>query len=258
VKTSRSTIALGALVVAGIMAITGCTRDGAAPGPTTSPTPTVTDTAVQDPNAMYLVALANTRNAGGVAVDIRVQSTADGQTRADHRFTGLLDLSSGDADGTVNRAGRPEFRRLSIAGTLIDQIPGTNSWLRSTVNGQGLIGTDTSAVFDVLTELQNVSAESLGGGNRFTGTLSPRNALRISGLPQEDVAVLTASIDAATVVVTIDVDADGFITSWTQRITVDSETLGLVEVVTTAILSEYGQVVIVETPSGEILDAPGE
>jgi hypothetical protein len=258
VRTSRSTIAVGAAMVAAILAITGCTRDGAAPSPTTTATPTATDTAVQDAGATYLVALENTRNAGGVAVDIRVQSTADGQTRADHRFTGLLDLSSGDADGTVNRAGRPEFRRLSIAGTLIDQIPGTNSWLRSTVNGQGLIGTDTSAVFDVLAGLQNVNVETVNGTSRFTGTLSPRDALRISGLPQEDVAALTASIDRAAVTVTVDVDANGFITSWTQRITVDSESLGSVEVVTTAILSEYGQVVIVETPSGEILDAPGE
>jgi hypothetical protein len=254
VRTSRLIVA----VTAGVLALTGCSRDEASPTATPTSTLTSTDSAIQDPRAAYLVALENTRSAGGVAIDVRVEYTADSQVRSDHRFVGMLDLSSGDADGTVNRLGRPEFRRLSIAGSLIDQIPGTSSWLRSNVNGQGLIGTDTSAVFDALAGLQNVNAESISGGNRFSGTLPARDALRISGLPQEDVAALTASIDGATVAVTVDVDANGFITAWTQRITVDSETLGSVEVVTTAILSEYGQVVIVETPSGEILDAPGE
>lgn len=194
-----------------------------------------------------------------MTAEVAVEYDADGRTRASHRLTGQLDLTTGDADVTVSRSGRPDFRRLSIEGTLFDQVPGSSTWIRSRVDGQGLIGSDVRAVFDVLsrvTDVQRVPADA--DRTRISGTLPLADALRISGLSMEDVSALSRLGASARVEVTADIDPAGFIIAWEQRITGETESLGVVTVVTTARFSDYGQVVLVEVPEGEIVDAPGE
>jgi hypothetical protein len=253
-----------ALVVIVALSLTGCSR---AVDPEPSPTPTSeatttpapSPTTTDDAQAQWTAAIERTRTAGGVSADVEVEYRADDRVRSQHRILGLLDLTTGDADVTLTRTGRPDFRRLSLDGSLIDQVPGSGTWIRSRVDGQGLVGTDVRDVFNALSRLQAVQRiPSDADRTRISGTLPLADALRISGLSQEDISTLSRLGDSARIEVTADIDQAGFIIAWEQRITGETETLGSISVTTVARFSDYGQVVVVELPDGEILDAPGE
>lgn len=241
-----------ALGLAATLGLAGaaCGGDDATPSASsTSPTASTvaSPTATIDGSALLSEALTATRSAGGVGVTatVRIQ-LADGSTRA-VEYLGLIDVTTGDAEGTLNIDGVESVRRI-VEGMGYTQAS-DGSWSEEPVRRGGFVGGDVLTLWESVAALENPVSWGLDRADALTGYMPADQALRHSGVPDDLYTTLVEDV-AGSPAAAVDVlmDANSLITGIEQRLKISSESLGDVIITTTVFLRDYGQVVLPTRP----------
>lgn len=244
-----STLAVAVLVGLGLVA-SGCgsSDEPAAVGTSGSasvaaPSPTVT----VDGSALLAEALTATRAAGGVGVTATVRvDLADGTSQT-VEFLGVIDVTTGDAEGTLNVNGTEQERRI-VEGMEYTRTS-DGSWLEEPVRRGGLVGGDVLTFWESVAALESPVSWGMDRADALTGYMPADQALRHSGVSGDLYGTLLEDVASSpAAAVDILMDANRLVTGVEQRLKVSSETLGEVVITTTVFLRDYGQVVTPQRP----------
>ena len=207
------------------------------------PSPTVT----VDGSALLAEALTATRAAGGVGVTATVRVDLPDGTSQTVEFLGVMDVTTGDAEGTLNVNGLEQERRI-VEGMGYTRAS-DGSWLEEPVRRGGLVGGDVLTFWESVAALESPVSWGMDRADALTGYMPADQALRHSGVSDDVYATLVEDVTSSpAAAVDILMDASRLITGVEQRLKVSSETLGDVVITTTVFLRDYGQVVTPQRP----------